>query len=111
MVSVNFSSYTSPIGHLLLIASDKGLKEIFFDYDRVRLGQARTNADWHESDAALKPVRRELDLYFEGKLKDFTVPLDLHGTDFQLRCWRGLLEIPYGATCSYADLAKKVGSP
>jgi O-6-methylguanine DNA methyltransferase len=64
-----------------------------------------------ESDVALRPVRRELDLYFAGKLKDFTVPLDLHGTDFQLRCWRGLLEIPYGKTCSYADLAKKVGSP
>jgi len=108
---VKFSSYMSPVGHLLLIASPRGLKEIFFDYDQTRLTRARGYENWSESDVALRLVRRELDLYFAGTLKDFTVPLDLHGTDFQLRCWRGLLQIPYGKTCSYADLAKKVGSP
>ena len=39
------------------------------------------------------------------------MPLDLRGTDFQLRCWNALVKIPYGKTCSYGDLARTVGSP
>lgn len=108
---MEYSSYNSPIGHLLLIASKQGLREIYFDYDQSRLAKVREQYGWTESDAALKEVSRELDEYFAGKLREFTVPLDLHGTDFQLRCWHSLLEIPYGETCSYADLARKVGSP
>lgn len=108
---MNYSRYHSPIGHLLLVASDKGLREIYFDYDQSRLARVREQDGWTESASELKDVSRELDAYFAGKLRDFTVPLDLQGTDFQLRCWHALLEIPYGQTCSYADLARKVGSP
>jgi methylated-DNA-[protein]-cysteine S-methyltransferase len=108
---VYFSSYRSPIGHLLLITGDKGLREIFFDHEQSRFGAARANRDWTESDETLVQCRRELDEYFAGQRRDFTVPLDLHGTAFQLRCWHALLEIPYGQTCSYGDLARKVGSP
>lgn len=108
---MHFASYDSPIGHLLLVASDRGVREIFFDYDRARLNKASLNADWSESAEALSACRRELEEYFAGRRREFTVPLDLKGTDFQMRCWNGLLEIPYGATCSYADLARKVGSP
>lgn len=106
-----FSSYTSPIGHLLLVASDKGLCELAFDYDHKKLAAARKKADWIESDGPLSETRRELDEYFAGKRREFTVALDLHGTDFQLRCWEALLAIPYGETRSYADQARKVGSP
>jgi methylated-DNA-[protein]-cysteine S-methyltransferase len=108
---VYFSSYESPIGHLLLAASERGVTEITFDYDRSRVNAARAKSDWTESDAALTHCRRELEEYFAGERKEFTVPLDLHGTPFQLRCWNALLEIPYGQTCSYGDLARKVGSP
>ncbi|HWR15869.1 MAG TPA: methylated-DNA--[protein]-cysteine S-methyltransferase [Terriglobales bacterium] len=108
---MRFSSYDSPIGHLLLVASDQGVREISFDYNRARLAAARGRKDGIESDEALLQCRAELDAYFAGTLREFTVPLDLRGTDFQMRCWRALLEIPYGETCSYADLARKVGSP
>jgi len=108
---MRFSSYSSPVGHMLLVASDRGLCSAEFDYDKKRLSAARQRADWTESDSALAMVRHELDEYFAGKLRDFTVQLDLRGTDFQLRCWNALLEIPYGQTCSYGDLARKVGSP
>jgi O-6-methylguanine DNA methyltransferase len=106
-----FSSYDSPIGHLLLAASDKGLCELSFDYDRKRLKAAKDKSGWIESDQKLAAVRRELDEYFAGKRRDFTVTLDLHGTDFQVRCWEALLAIPYGETRSYADQARKVGCP
>jgi methylated-DNA-[protein]-cysteine S-methyltransferase len=110
---VHFSSYDSPVGHLLLIAGDKGLREIFFDYDRSRLGDMRAKDAGSESNSgvAIAHCRRELDEYFAGTRHDFSVPLDLHGTPFQLRCWHALIEIPYGQTCSYGDLARKVGSP
>ena len=49
--------------------------------------------------------------YFAGRRKKFSLPLDLRGTEFQKRCWQALLKIPYGKTCSYADIARQVGSP
>jgi methylated-DNA-[protein]-cysteine S-methyltransferase len=110
-LAVHFSSYSSPIGYLLLVASERGLGELSFDYDRTRLAAARTKKDWAASDDALAQTRRELDEYFSGTRRDFSLALDLRGTPFQLRCWNALLEIPYGKTCSYADLARKVGSP
>jgi len=108
---MHFSSYVSPIGHMLLVASERGLRSAWFDYDKRHLSHARKNPELSESDSALAEVSEQLDQYFAGKRKEFTVPLDLRGTEFQLRCWNALLEIPYGKTCSYADLARKVGSP
>jgi methylated-DNA-[protein]-cysteine S-methyltransferase len=108
---VHFSTYNSPIGHVLLVASEHGVTQLSFDYDKARLKVARENSDWVESDEALAQCRGELEEYFSGARRAFSVPLDLHGTPFQLRCWEGLLEIPYGQTCSYAELARKVGSP
>ena len=96
---------------MLLVASERGLVSAEFDYDRKRLAAARKNKEWMESDAALANTRKQLDEYFAGKRREFTMDLDLRGTDFQLRCWNALLAIPYGETCSYADLARKVGSP
>jgi methylated-DNA-[protein]-cysteine S-methyltransferase len=109
---MHFSSYNSPIGHMLLVASERGLAEASFDYDQKRLKDARAKDEWIEADNEfIAQSRRELDEYFSGKRRDFTVALDLHGTPFQLRCWNALIEIPYGQTCSYGDLARKVGSP
>ena len=106
-----FCSYESPIGHVLLVASDQGLREVLFDFEHKRLAKARKDPEMAESDAALAKVRQQLDEYFAGKRREFTVQLDLRGTDFQLRCWNALLKIPYGETRSYADQARAVGSP
>ncbi len=53
----------------------------------------------------------ELIQYFRGELREFSLPLDLRGTPFQIRCWEALRKIPYGQTCSYADIAREIGSP
>jgi len=53
----------------------------------------------------------ELKEYFAGKRREFTFPLDLRGTDFQIACWRALIAIPYGETRSYAGVARSVGKP
>jgi methylated-DNA-[protein]-cysteine S-methyltransferase len=52
---------------------------------------------------------RQLEEYFERRRRRFDLPLDLHGTGFQARVWKALLEIPYGETRSYGELASKLG--
>jgi methylated-DNA-[protein]-cysteine S-methyltransferase len=54
---------------------------------------------------------QQLQEYFAGERREFSFPLDLRGTDFQLACWRALLAIPYGETRSYGDIARAVGKP
>ncbi len=66
---------------------------------------------FEESAAALRPYIQELEEYFAGTRRQFTLALDLRGTDFQLACWRALLAIPYGETRTYADIARAVGRP
>lgn len=59
----------------------------------------------------LERLREQLAGYFAGERRDFDVPLDYRGTEFQQRVWSGLLRIPYGETRSYADLASDIGQP
>jgi methylated-DNA-[protein]-cysteine S-methyltransferase len=56
-------------------------------------------------------VRRQLDEYFDGRRTVFTVPLRLVGTPFQVAVWEALLQVPYGATTTYGDLAARLGRP
>jgi AraC family transcriptional regulator of adaptative response/methylated-DNA-[protein]-cysteine methyltransferase len=59
----------------------------------------------------LERLRGELRLYFAGRSKRFSLPLDFPGTEFQVKVWKALLGIPYGETRSYEDIARKLGSP
>ena len=56
-------------------------------------------------------LRRQLDAYFAGELRDFDLDLAPSGTPFQLSVWRALRAIPYGATASYGEIARAVGQP
>jgi O-6-methylguanine DNA methyltransferase len=115
------TTFMSPIGPLFLAASDKGLVALEFD---ARLpGQQTIRPNPRDlrveskkisfADSAMKLSRytRELEEYFDGERREFSFPLDLRGTEFQLACWQALLAIPYGETRSYADIARAVGRP
>ena len=95
-------SYNSPIGPLTLVASARGLVALEFG--------KRKHADCTDDPKRLAPYRKQLEEYFAGKREEFTVPLDIRGTDFQKRCWRELLKIPYGQTRSYRQIAEAVGN-
>lgn len=56
-------------------------------------------------------IHRQLEEYFQGERREFETELDLRGTPFQMQTWRTLMEIPHGATCSYRDIAVKMGRP
>jgi len=100
---------SSVVGPLLLAATEKGLRCVQFDRGRPPI-QGK-NEVWIESPDYLRPYELQLNAYFRGELREFTCRLDLVGTQFQKDCWQALLRIPYGKTCSYADIARAIGRP
>ena len=66
---------------------------------------------WTQKAAPFKDVTSQLQAYFKGKLRKFDLPLDPQGTDFQRDAWQALLDIPYGETRSYSDVARAIGRP
>ncbi|MBZ5507703.1 MAG: methylated-DNA--[protein]-cysteine S-methyltransferase [Acidobacteriia bacterium] len=100
---------TSPAGPLLLAATEKGLRCLQFD--RGKLPIASKDERWIESRERLQPYADQITAYFRGELRAFTCKLDLIGTKFQKDCWEALLRIPYGKTCSYAEIAREIGRP
>ncbi len=111
MLTLYYSRMDSPIGSLVIGVSDKGLAIIEFDRGDFPKGRLARSAEWQESPARTAAVVRELKEYFAGKRREFTMPLDLQGTEFQQKCWKALLRIPYGKTKTYADIARAVGCP
>jgi methylated-DNA-[protein]-cysteine S-methyltransferase len=99
----------SPAGPLLLAATEKGLRCVQFY--RGKLPPPGKDEVWIESREHLQPYERQIKAYFRGELREFTCKLDLIGTQFQKDCWEALLRIPYGKTCSYADIAREIGRP
>jgi methylated-DNA-[protein]-cysteine S-methyltransferase len=99
----------SPVGPLLLAGDSHALHVLSFGRgSRPR----EIDAEWMpDTKGVLKSVRRELDDYFAGKLKTFSVGLAFNGTEFQNACWTQLTRIPYGETISYLELAKRIGNP
>jgi len=100
----------SPVGQLKLVASDRGLKAVLWEEDnpaRVPLDASRESG----SHPVLAQAEIQLGQYFAGERHDFQLPLDFAGTVFQQIVWRALLDIRYGETCSYENLAHRIGKP
>lgn len=95
---------SSPVGSLVLRASNKGLVSI----DRGKAARVKGEAK-AERNVAL--AASELAEYFAGKRRKFTVPLDLQGTPFQLQVWQTLRRIPFGKAVSYGEEARMLGKP
>jgi O-6-methylguanine DNA methyltransferase len=104
-----YSHLQSPIGPLGIAVSDVGLAALAFDAGLFP--QKNKTMAWELSQAKTRPYVHQLQEYLAGRRRQFTFPLDLRGTSFQLKCWRALLDIPYGQTRTYADIARAVGSP
>jgi methylated-DNA-[protein]-cysteine S-methyltransferase len=90
--------FESPVGPLTLVAGAEGLRGLYFPGRAPALGE-----DDHES-AVLLAATEQLEQYFNGQRTTFELPLDCHGTPFQQRVWRALVDIPYGTTTTYSAL-------
>ncbi len=100
--------YHSPIGKIKITADENCINElVFVDEDTL----IDTLFFEENTPAIIHNCVDELIEYFAGKRKEFTIPINQEGTDFQQRVWKELYELPFGKTMSYADLAKKLGDP
>lgn len=101
------STYQSPVGEMLLAADEEGVVGLWFKdekYYAYCLDKENEPRETH----IIKKLKRWLDIYFEGREPDFTPPLHMIGTQFQLEVWNILREIPYGKTTTYNEIAKKI---
>ncbi|HET6174131.1 MAG TPA: methylated-DNA--[protein]-cysteine S-methyltransferase [Gaiellales bacterium] len=104
-MSARWDVYESPLGRLLLSASERGLTGLSFT------GRAGEPAEDDRSPELLAPAAGQLAEYFAGERRVFELELNFAGSPFQERVWEQLLEIPFGETLSYGELARAVGRP
>jgi methylated-DNA-[protein]-cysteine S-methyltransferase len=104
-----FTTMESPIGELMLTTDGSALTGVFMEEHRHG---PESRDGWVRDDghALLQNAARELREYFAGERRDFSVPLNADGTTFQKTVWAALLEIPYGGTMSYGELARRIGN-
>ncbi|MDE2461866.1 MAG: MGMT family protein, partial [Gammaproteobacteria bacterium] len=98
----------TPVGQLLLAGGAQGLRHVDFQ-DGPH--PAKPEPDWQKDEKPFREVIKQLKEYFAGQRRSFDLPLAPEGTDFQLKVWRALRGIPFGATWSYGQLAKRIGKP
>lgn len=97
----------SPLGPIAIDATARGVCSISFGVRPARDDTPLT--DLADAAPILDHAARELTEYFAGSRRDFTIPLDAPGTEFQHRVWRELVRIPMGETISYQELARRCG--
>ena len=102
-----YDIYNSPIGEMKLCSNGTHLTAVVFSgqkYEDIHIGSAKRGTC-----LALEQTKNWLSLYFAGTIPASLPPLKPTGTPFQLRIWDALLQIPYGQTTTYGELAKKLG--
>jgi len=107
------TTFPTPCGPFSVAVNNTGavVATAFGDLKRLRERLKPTCHLISDKSTLTLPVKKEVDAYFAGKLRAFTVPLAAEGTEFQHRVWAALVVIPYGETRSYGGLAADLGSP
>jgi methylated-DNA-[protein]-cysteine S-methyltransferase len=105
-----YTCIETPIDPIFLTSDGTALTGLYMNPDQL---SPRMREGWIRSQDAppLAEAARQIALYFEGKLTQFDLPLATSGTPFQQQVWEELKAIPYGATISYGELARRIGQP
>lgn len=98
---MNYTVFDSPVGKIKIMEEDNRVVEIRFVKDEK---------NYNPKTEVLKLAKKEFKEYFTGKRKVFTFPIKLDGREFSLKVYKALMGIPYGETCSYKDIAIKIGN-
>lgn len=118
--SIVQASYQSPLGHIIMAATDQGLAGLWFEGQRhlpvelIEFSVQGGPAVWpvNDSHPVLRQTRQQVIEYFAGQRTQFDMPLDLsYGTAFQQSVWQALLAIPQGDTASYGAISQRIGKP
>jgi methylated-DNA-[protein]-cysteine S-methyltransferase len=100
-----YTTFESPIGALVLVGERGRLRGVQYP------GRRRIDADWIETAEPFGAAIDQLGEYFAGQRNEFDLELDPRGTEFERAVWAQLLEIPYGETASYGEVARAIGRP
>lgn len=104
-----FTYVESPVGPLLLVSNGEALTGLYMN---EHLYGPKFTADWREERVpVLEEAARQLEEYFAGKRRVFELPLAPKGTPFQQQVWKALLELPFGETSTYGEIARRIGKP
>lgn len=103
---MNYEVYSMKIGNILICEQNGKIIRISTFKENIELDKYN-----RKETEVIMQTKKQLEEYFEGKRKEFNVPLEVKGTEFQEKVWKALLEIPYGETRSYLDIAKRIGNP
>lgn len=102
----NVFFYDTEVGSVMIVDNGKAITNLYFrDKDSIK-------EDYNLIETELiKKAYTQLVEYFNGKRKSFDIPIEPMGTEFQRKCWNALLEIPYGETRTYGQIAERIGNP
>ncbi len=105
---ISYCHILSPVGKLLLAGTARELTLLSF---QDGMHPIHPDPSWTYSEKPFRHVQKQLQAYFSGRLKKFSLSLAPEGTPFQLQVWQALKKIPYGKTVSYGQIAKSIGKP
>lgn len=108
-MTLNYIKIDSPVGKLQLVANEQALIAVLWECEkanRVRLGDLVENTEH----PILLETQKQLQEYFSGQRKEFQIPLSFQGTEFQKSVWQALLNIPFGKTRTYKEIALEIGN-
>lgn len=101
----------TPLGRLLLAGSVEQLKFLVFEQSSGIRKHDIPKPDWEPNEACFQEHIRQLTAYFAGDLQKFDLPVSGDGTGFQKKVWNALMDIPYGETATYGEIARSIGQP
>ena len=105
---MDYRYHNSPLGSILIVGKGRHLHALTLPTQRT---DAWPLPEWHLTETGFSDCTRQLDEYFDGKLRKFSLNLAPQGTPFQRQVWDALVQIPYGETRSYQDIARTIGNP
>ena len=116
MDKIKIQYFKSPVGEILLGSYQDKLCIADWRYRKMRdnidtkIQKALNTTYIEEPSEVVSQTIKQMNEYFDFKRKVFDIPLLLVGTDFQKKVWQGLIDTPFGTTCSYLELAKRIGN-
>ncbi|RBP94990.1 methylated-DNA-[protein]-cysteine S-methyltransferase [Cytobacillus firmus] len=104
-----FSKKNTPAGDIYIVSENGILSALYLGEEDFLEGEDVLSLQLDPSDSLIKMCTNQLEEYFDGQRKEFDIPIEPHGTEFQKAVWKELCLIPYGETRSYQDIAFKIG--
>ncbi|PID83537.1 cysteine methyltransferase [Candidatus Campbellbacteria bacterium] len=117
MKHIHISYHKTKIGELIIGSFEEKICLLDFRYRKMRaivdnrIKKGLQAEFVEQEDKVIKEAKKQVDEYLQGQRKEFNIPLLLVGSEFQKQVWKALLQVKYGQTASYADLAKSIKNP